>query len=506
MRRYLLKLWFFARGLLALSLLAGYYLLSLLIAAIAVVLMGVCARYRVPGVAFLVLIAIAGLSLFTAARVFFGGPKEPTELAGIPLSREDGPDLFALVDTVAQQVGTRPPDEIRLMPDANAFVTERGGFMGFGRRRILALGYLDLRRSNRSELVATIAHELGHFGAGDTLLGPLVHRSHYVLVRSVGILSSESGGDTHYSLDAARSVLTAVMHGYASVALRVSLGIARAQELAADRVAVELAGEDAHVRSLARMVHDIATFEAFVAREVEPLIERKVWPRAFWEGYDTFAVATRDEIAEQLREGKTDPYDTHPSLEDRVRYASTVGGSKAEEDTRPAIELLADKDAAWARLEKVVNAELGVCDWSETARLHGQTMHEEATEAHVAYRSLWIGGSWRETARGALKCLAAEGPYRLVVAVRPILMQVNGEVWHAIAPSVLARSLGAVVGMALVEECGGTFVHVLGKPLLVEIAGERVSPAELVLAATTSHEAGARLAHLLETPAPSPAG
>lgn len=505
MRRYLLKLWLFARGLLALSLLAGYYLLSLVIAATAVALMVVGVRYRFPGMAFILLIATAGLSLCTAARVFFGGPKEPAELPGIAIFRDDAPELFALVDTVARDVGTRPPDEVRLMPDANAFVTERGGFMGFGRRRILALGYLDLRRSNRSELVATIAHELGHFGAGDTFIGPVVYRSHYVLSRAVGILSRETGDGGHYSVDAARSVLTAIMHGYASVALRVSFGIARAQELAADRVAVELAGADAHVRSLARMSHDIVTFDAFIAREIDPLAERAVWPRAFWEGYDAFEAATREEIAATIRDRKPDPHDTHPSLEERVRFAGTVVGAKGDEDTRPALDLLADKDATWTRLEELVSAKLGPCDWADAARIRGQAMHAEATETHAAYAALWIGGSWRDTARGALRCLAAEGSYRLVTASMPVLRQVNGEAWLAIAPVVLARSFGSVIAMALVEECGGRFVHVIGKPLLVEIGGEQVSPRELALEASMSHEGVARLARLLDTPAPAPA-
>ncbi|MBL9110529.1 MAG: M48 family metallopeptidase, partial [Myxococcales bacterium] len=182
MSRFLRWVRFLARALLALAMVAGYYALSLVVAAGSVALIVVVVRWHGPSIALVMLGALAVLSLWTAGRVLFERGKQDGDLPGIVLDAAAEPALFSLVADVAREVGTRPPDEIRLIPDANAFVTEVGGTFGFGRRRVLALGYLDLRASNRSELVATIAHELGHFVAGDTALGPLVRRAHTVLV------------------------------------------------------------------------------------------------------------------------------------------------------------------------------------------------------------------------------------------------------------------------------------------------------------------------------------
>jgi len=504
MSRLLIKVRFFARAALALSMLVGYYTLSLVVAAGALALMVVLARWHAPGIAYLFFLALAGLSLWTAGKVLFESGKSEGDLPGVPLEPAAEPALFSLVSDVARDVGTRPPDEIRLIPDANAFVTERGGFLGFGRRRVLALGYLDLRKSNRSELIATLAHELGHFGAGDTFLGPMVHRAHYVLVRSVSLLE-EGGGNDHYSISTARTLLTSALKAYAKVALRVSLGVARLQELEADRVAVRLAGKGPHVRSLARMGADIATFHAYIAHEVGPLADQGFWPRRFWDGYDAFEAATREETEAALRDREKDPYDTHPSLEERERFAESLSGADPEEDTRPALALLADANEPWARLEaEMVSEKLELCDWSSAAHLRGKRVFEAATETHQAYAALHIGGSWVDAARGALRCLAAEGPYRLVIAVVPELGQANGPAWQALAPVILMRSLGAVVAMALVEERGGRFVHAFGSPLLVEIGGERVSPFLLVQDTFVAREPLLQLERLLEGAVASP--
>lgn len=493
------------RALLALAMLAGYYTLSLVVAAGSLVVSVWLVRYHAPPIAYLVLLALAGLSLWTAGRVLFARQKERDDaLPGIPLDAAAEPALFALVADVARQVGTRPPDEIRLIPDANAFVTEVGGTLGFGRRRVLALGYLDLRASNRSELVARIAHELGHFVAGDTLLGPVVHRAHEVLVRSVGLLQ-DGGHDDFEAVRVARSVLTAALTAYAKVALRVSLGAARQHELEADRVAIRFAGRGPHLRSLVRMQADGWLLRAYMAREIGPLDHEGYWPNAFWDGYDAFAAtSTREEIERELLRMEKDPYDTHPSLDERMRFAEGVHGDEPVEDTRPALGLLTDPHEPWARLEGLVSARHRRCDWSDVAHIRGKRVFKAASETHRAYGALLIGGSWGQAAKGALHCLAAEGPYRLVTAVEPDLLQVNGPVWEAVAPAVLGISLGSVVAMALVEERGGRFVHELGRPLSVHVGGERVRPFEVAEAAFTSRDAHAEMVRWLDTPRHEP--
>lgn len=500
------RIGFTARALLAVCMLAGYYLLSLVIAAIAIAAIVLMAwsgsRW---GFGYLIAVLTAGLSLWTAARVFFEGGKEG-ELPGITLSRADAPALFDFVDEVAAKVGTRPPVEIRLCPDANAFVTERGGFMGFGRRRILALGYLDLRRSNRSEIVATLAHELGHFAGGDTFLGPMTHRAHYVVLRSTGLVldRAASEGD-HFSLSAARAFIGAALRAYGTLVLRVSLGVARRQELAADTVAVRLAGKIPHLRSLERMGRDITTFGLFLRREVAPLVEAKRWPLRFWDGYDLFEQATRDEVAAIVRSHEPDPYDTHPTDEARIAHAHGLGLVDPEEDTRPALDLLADPAALWDRLEDEMGEGCETIEWSETAAIFAAETRKNADEAYRAFSWLAPGSDWTTMARTLLYVIATEGPHRLLVAREPMLGQVTADVFRAATGPVIAGSVGAIVAIALAVEHGYRFEAPVGRSLVLVRGEAEVEPMKLVVQAATGQSTVALLDSLLAMPRPAPA-
>ena len=85
----------------------------------------------------------------------------------------------------------------------------------------------------------------------------------------------------------------------------------------------------------------------------------------------------------------------------------------------------------------------------------------------------------------------------MTVRVDPVMDRLRGEAWEAIAPRVFARSFGAILAMAFTEGLGGTFVHVFGKPLHVDLGGERLCPSTLAADAARSKEGLERLAALL---------
>ena len=60
---------------------------------------------------------------------------------GLRLERSSYPALFAEIDAIAEALKEPVPREVYLIGDANAFVADRGGFLGFGSRRIRGLGY-----------------------------------------------------------------------------------------------------------------------------------------------------------------------------------------------------------------------------------------------------------------------------------------------------------------------------------------------------------------------------
>ena len=86
---------------------------------------------------------------------------KPPEPFGLWLRRAQQPELFEVVDDIAAQMGMKSLDEVELIAEANAFATQRDG------RDVVALGMPLLAVNLRWELVATIAHELGHVRGGD---------------------------------------------------------------------------------------------------------------------------------------------------------------------------------------------------------------------------------------------------------------------------------------------------------------------------------------------------
>ena len=69
------------------------------------------------------------------------------------------------------------PREVYLIGDVNAFVADRGGFMGFGSRRVMGLGLPLLSILSVSQFRAVLAHEFAHYYGGDTSLGPWVYKT-----------------------------------------------------------------------------------------------------------------------------------------------------------------------------------------------------------------------------------------------------------------------------------------------------------------------------------------
>src|SRR2546430_16869096 len=77
------------------------------------------------------------------------------------------------------------PTEVSLVADVNAFVTTRGGFMGFGSRRVMGLGLPLLQTLGVRELRAVLAHEFGHYHGGDTKLGPWIYKTRAAIGRTL---------------------------------------------------------------------------------------------------------------------------------------------------------------------------------------------------------------------------------------------------------------------------------------------------------------------------------
>ena len=73
--------------------------------------------------------------------------REKFEPPGTPLDRDTHPLLFAELDDIADSLNEPLPGEVYRIGQGNAFVADRGGILGFGSRRIIAVGLLTSSRA-----------------------------------------------------------------------------------------------------------------------------------------------------------------------------------------------------------------------------------------------------------------------------------------------------------------------------------------------------------------------
>ncbi len=282
---------------------------------------------------------------------------------GPRLEPEKNPDLFRQVNDIARQVEQRPPDDVYLLPEVNAFVSQRGGLMGIGSRRVMGIGLPLLQILTVPQFRTVVAHEFGHFDGGDTRLAPWIYRTRQSIIRTVSGLGN--------------SWLQFLFVSYAKLFLRITQSISRNQEFVADRLAAQTAGSRPLVEGL-RTIHGAApAFEAFMQNEVAPTVYAGYRP-SLVEGFSMFlsepavAEAIGRSVAHEMETSETNPYDTHPSLKKRIAAAETLPPGADDTDQTPALALVqnvADLERAlFAQLvEPERAASLKPIDWQNAA-------------------------------------------------------------------------------------------------------------------------------------------
>lgn len=334
-----------ARAALAVVLFVGFYALALGVAGLLVWLpfFEVASTGRIHLKLALLCVVGAGIIVWSVLprwdRFVAPGPRlEPSK----------HPELFAEIARVAKATEQAPPADVYLVHDVNAFVTERGGMLGVGRRRVMGLGLPLLQVLDVSELRAVVAHEFGHFHGGDTALGPWIYRTRSAMGRTIENLDGSGV--------VALQLLQFPFRAYASLFMRVTLAVSRAQEYAADRLAAVVEGPRPLMSSL-RKVHGAAlAYRPYLESEVAPVLgagHRPPFAAGFvaFLGHEGMVSAVERAIDVEIAQGEASAWDTHPCLRDRLAALSALPDpAGVTSDARPAIALLGDLDGAEAEL------------------------------------------------------------------------------------------------------------------------------------------------------------
>ena len=240
------------------------------------------------------------------------------------------------------------PAHVYLVNDVNAFVTQRGGVMGFGSRRVMGIGLPLMQALTVQEFKAVLAHEFGHYHAGDVSIGPWIYKTRAAIGRTIHQLGEGS--------------LQKVFIAYGNLFLRVTHAVSRRQEFIADEVAAHAAGA-AVMASALRKVHGAAVaFHNYWRGEVSPVLNSGYLPplaAGFARFVQVESVSSNMATAIQTEEaeGESNPYDTHPPLGERVAALKALPQGQWG-DTRPAVSLLGDPQR-WERrlLATAINEE-----------------------------------------------------------------------------------------------------------------------------------------------------
>jgi hypothetical protein len=249
------------------------------------------------------------------------------------------------------------PSEVYLVGDLNAWVSQRGGIMGIGSRRVMGLGLPLLQSLTVSETRAVVAHEFGHYYGGDTKLGPWVYKTRGAIGRTLANLEKRS------------TLLQKPFEWYGILFLKLTHAVSRQQEFTADAVAARVAGVRALTSGLRKIHAAAAAFDAYWSSEVVPVLRSGFVP-PLADGFRRFvsskpiSALIEKQTEHEMREAKVDPYDTHPPLRDRIAAAAKLPPGEDANDERPAITLLTGVD----RLETMLLAQIAGPEAAEKLR------------------------------------------------------------------------------------------------------------------------------------------
>ncbi|HSH59187.1 MAG TPA: M48 family metalloprotease [Acidimicrobiales bacterium] len=484
------------RAILALAFLLGFYVLAF--GAVAALVGANVALFAVAGRTQFQLVVLTAFVTWAVLRgVFFLSRHDDADLPGFAVDEATQPELVRLVAAVAAEMATSPPARVLLVPEVNASVTQTGGMLGLrAGQRVMTIGMGLLDAVSVDQLRAVVAHELGHYAGGDTRLGPLVYRAGASIYRTVGHLGEGS-------------VLGRLFAAYGRRYLVLSQRVRRHQELSADAAAVRLAGRDSLVSGLRRIATTAAAFDHLVGTYLAPLWRRGCEAENAFEGYRALLAdpARHQEllvVEEVLRARPTDPYDSHPSLAERITHAADLPDRpQPERDRRPAWELLTQAEGVERQLSRLLTRQLTgqqmerVVTWDAAGEMFGADVVDDA-EAVMRAAAQVTGNADSATLETVIALVEAGRGPELAAAVTGGLERLPEERREEVASAVLRHYLGCALGAYLAAQRGHAWSVSWSGPLqLVDSNGEVTDPFTLAESLLEEPGFGPRLREVL---------
>lgn len=357
---------------------------------------------------------IGVLILFLLKPLF--APRARTPFA-VTLSPQDDAEFTAAVHALCRAIGIRPPREIRLSHQVNAWVQFSPGVAGlFGGHKMLTIGLPLAAGMNTRQLVGVLAHEFGHFAQrGGMRAADVIHRVNRWLEsrayhpdawdeRLQRWLGDEDNGG-FVQLTCAITLwclwLTRLaMRGLFQLSFRMSRRLSHEMEFDADRYEAIVAGSDGfadtalRLRALAQSMHEVdhlnrkAWREGKLVGDLPAAIAQRL---AQWREEDWQTVTLQLEANDETRY-----WDSHPADQARIANAQGLRAPGLFLDVRPAATLFADFPALCQRVTehyyREMELDFGARNLIDCAQLLGLgRLPETMTSAWDSYTNSMIG-------------------------------------------------------------------------------------------------------------------
>ncbi|WP_159106734.1 M48 family metallopeptidase [Streptomyces rishiriensis] len=247
-------------------------------------------------------LALATGTVAAMARTVVGrsGPQH-----GILVTSAEAPLLWNHVVLLAAEVGTRPPHEIRVTAEPNAYVVEHTRLLGLVRgRRCVCVGAPLLTALPVQSPTAVLGHELAHFSHLDTRLAVVTYGGRDLLAR---VVDAVPPGAPH------RLVLQGYLHLYSLVS---SSGLQR-QEFLADRCAARVTDPGTAAAAIEKVHTAAADWQRFVGDHMNPARTGRA-PAGILPAFGRFLAAGGSGPAAWQPAPRPATWDTHPPLADRI--------------------------------------------------------------------------------------------------------------------------------------------------------------------------------------------
>ncbi len=280
------------------------------------------------------------------------GGQKPT--AGIPLTREQAPDLFALLDTLCSQADALPVYRVLMTDVFHASLEQLPRLGVFGRHQnTLLLGLPLLKCLTMEQFKALLAHELGHLSKSKGSRCKLARQGHRQMLRWTG-LAQTLGDDPHGYL------FKHFLEWFIDYVGACAFPLVRMSEYEADALSVRLVSHEAAVETLS------------VSNVIDRYLQEHYWPQMrrladeepepvspYRMMGETFAAQVHTAWVEQWvvvdLTKKTELIETHPCLHDRLNALQTAPrivlakpGQTAEGLLGNALQVVTEQmDRAW---------------------------------------------------------------------------------------------------------------------------------------------------------------